>query len=75
MAIDSKAKRASVQAYIFGSMRPPPDGTVGDSDRPVVAWLYAGVTAGVTFFNIRQDMGQSIAQLIAFEITDIYRGF
>lgn len=44
MAIDTKAKRASVQAYTFGLMRPPPDGTVGTSDRPTVAWFYAGLT-------------------------------
>lgn len=25
-------------------MRPPPDGTVGTADRPVLAWLYAGMT-------------------------------
>lgn len=43
MAIDTKAKRASVQAYTFGLMRPPPDGTVGTQDRPTLAWLYAGI--------------------------------
>ncbi len=73
MAIDSKAKRASVQAYTLGLMRPPPDGTVGDSDRPVVAWLYAGVTAGIIFFNIAQEMSFNMAKNIAFEITDIRR--
>jgi len=44
MAIDSPLKRASVQAYTSGLMRPPPDGTVAASDRAVVAWLYAGLT-------------------------------
>ena len=44
MAIDTKAKRASVQAYTLGLMRPPPDGTVGVSDRPVLAWFYSGIT-------------------------------
>lgn len=43
MAVDTKAKRASVQAYTLGLMRPPPDGTVGAGDRATVAWLYAGI--------------------------------
>ena len=42
MAIDTKAKRASVQAYTFGLMRPPPDGAVDEGDRATAAWLYAG---------------------------------
>ena len=44
MAIDTKAKRASVQAYTLGLMRPPPDGTVGLGDRATLAWLYAGLS-------------------------------
>ncbi len=44
MAIDTKARRASVQAYTLGLMRPPPDGSIGTSDRPVIAWFYAGLT-------------------------------
>ena len=43
MAIDTKAKRASVQAYTMGLMRPPPTGTVGEGARATVAWLYAGL--------------------------------
>lgn len=43
MAIDTKAKRASVQAYTFGLMRPPPDGTVDEGDRACVTWLYLGL--------------------------------
>ena len=43
MAVDTKARRASVQAYTFGGMRPPPDGSVGEGDRATVAWLYAGL--------------------------------
>lgn len=43
MAIDTKAKRASVQAYTMGLMRPPPDGTVSEGDRATVAWFYLGM--------------------------------
>ena len=43
MAIDTKAKRASVQAYLLGLMRPPPDGTVAAADRAAVGWFYAGI--------------------------------
>lgn len=42
MAIDTAAKRASVQAYTLGLVRPPPDGTIGEGDRATAAWLYAG---------------------------------
>lgn len=44
MAVDTKAKRASVQAYTIYGMRPPPDGTVGAGDRATVAGFYAGIT-------------------------------
>ena len=43
MAVDTAAKRASVQSYTLGLMRPPPDGTVGTQDRPTLAWFYAGM--------------------------------
>ncbi|MCK5607406.1 hypothetical protein KAR91_36315 [Candidatus Pacearchaeota archaeon] len=43
MAIDTAAKRASVQAYALGLMRPPPDGTVNEGDRACLAWLYQGM--------------------------------
>lgn len=43
MAIDTKAKRASVQAYTFGLMRPPPDSSINEGDRATVAWMYAGI--------------------------------
>ena len=48
MAVDSKAKRASVQSYLLGAMRPPPDGTVGAGDRATVAWHYSGITYSTT---------------------------
>lgn len=44
MAINTKAKRASVQAYTLGLMRPPPDGSVDAADRAAEAWLYSGLT-------------------------------
>lgn len=69
MAVDTKAKRASVQAYTFGLMRPPPDGTVGTSDRPVIAWLYSGLSYGptpLTFINIVQGIARKIVRMIAF---------
>ena len=44
MAIDTALKRGSVQAYTFGLIRPFPDGSVGTVDRPVLAWLYAGLS-------------------------------
>jgi len=69
MAVDTKAKRASVQAYTFGLMRPPPDGTVGASDRPVIAWLYSGLTYAVApsiFVNIAQAIARKIVRMIAF---------
>ncbi len=49
MAIDTKAKRASVQAMTLGLMRPPPDGAVTAPDRATVAWFYAGLTYGAPF--------------------------
>ncbi len=42
MAIDTKAKRASV-AY---RMLPPPDSTINAQDRGHVAQIYAGITFG-----------------------------
>ncbi len=43
MAINTKARRASVQAYTLGLMRPPPAGVVGPPARAAVAWLYGGI--------------------------------
>lgn len=68
MAIDTKAKRASVQAYTLGLMRPPPDGVVDEGDRATVAWLYKGldynlpsITASVTswFLNFMGFLQES----------------
>ena len=71
MAIDTKAKRASVQAYHLGGMRPPPDGTVGITDRPVVAWFYSGLvyssTVASVFINIAQNVARAIVRMIAFD--------
>lgn len=52
MAINTKSKRASVQAYTLGLMRPPPDGTIGIGDRATVAWFYSGLnySQGVQVF-------------------------
>ena len=47
LAIDTKAKRASVQAYTLGLMRPPPDGTIDAGDRATLTWLYSGLS----YFN------------------------
>jgi hypothetical protein len=44
MAIDTRNKRASVQAYLFGMMRPLPDGTIDASDRATLGWEYSGLT-------------------------------
>ena len=44
MAIDTRAKRASVQAYTLGLMRPPPTGNGTAADRATVAWVYSGHT-------------------------------
>ena len=43
MAIDTRAKRSSVQAYATGFTLPPPDGTIAESDRAHVSWLYQGI--------------------------------
>ena len=43
MAIDTPSRRASVQAYTYGLMRPVPDGTVSEGDRATVTWLYNGL--------------------------------
>ncbi len=51
MAIDTALKRASVQAYLMGLTRPPPDGTVGAPDRAMAAWFYAGLTYSATVFT------------------------
>ena len=47
MAVDTAAKRASVQAYTLGVMRPPPDGTVSEGDRATVAFLFQGLDYGI----------------------------
>lgn len=44
MAIDTAAKRASVQAYTLGLTRPPADGTISAADRAHAAWFYSGIT-------------------------------
>ena len=43
MAVDTKAKRASVQAYTLGLMRPPPDSAISEGDRATVTWFYSGL--------------------------------
>lgn len=44
MAIDTRNKRASVQAYTFGLQRPKPDGTINAADRATSGWHYSGIT-------------------------------
>ncbi len=44
MAINTKARRASVQAYTLGLMRPPPVAGVTMGDRATVSWLYSGMS-------------------------------
>lgn len=51
MAIDSRLKRASVQAYTLGLVRPAPDGTVSAADRAVAGWHYAGLTYSAFVFT------------------------
>jgi len=70
LSIDTKAKRASVQAYTLGLMRPPPDGTVDAGDRATVCWFYSGLTyvpAALRFINIVQRIARSIVMRIAFD--------
>ncbi len=43
MAIDTEAKRRSVQAMTFGLVRPTVDGTISEPDRATCAWIYAGI--------------------------------
>ena len=58
MAVDTKAKRASVQAYTLGLMRPPPSGTVGLGQRATVTYLYSGLAyaAAVVASFLRLDL-------------------
>jgi hypothetical protein len=56
MAIDTAAKRASVQGYTFGLVRPPPDGEIGTVDRAAAAWFYAGFQ-----FQVLELVGGSTA--------------
>lgn len=58
MAIDTAAKRASVQAYTVGLMRPPPSGTVGVGARATVAYFYSGLAyaAGAVVTFLRLDL-------------------
>lgn len=45
MAIDTKLKRSSVQAYTHGLMRPPSTGGgITAAKRAEETWLYAGLT-------------------------------
>lgn len=44
MAINTRNKRASVQAYTFGLQRPQPDGVIDAADRATSGWHYAGLT-------------------------------
>ena len=77
MAIDTKLKRASVQAYQPGYMFPPPDGSVDDPDRAMVANMYAGLNYGplppASVINIAQEVARDIVQKIASDATDSRR--
>ena len=42
--IDTENKRRSVQAYLFGLMRPRADGAIGAADRATCTWYYSGIT-------------------------------
>ena len=73
MAIDTKLKRASVQAYQPSFMRPPPDGSVDAADRAMCAYFYAGLNYGppvaAAIINIVQEIAVDIVRKIAFEPT------
>lgn len=43
MAIDTRNKRASVQAYTLGLQRPLADGAITAPDRATSGWHYAGL--------------------------------
>lgn len=43
MAINTRNRRASVQAYTVGLARPLADGTIDASDRATSGWHYAGL--------------------------------
>lgn len=43
MAIDTRNKRSSVQAYYLGMMRPLADATINAGDRATLGWIYAGL--------------------------------
>jgi len=77
MAIDTKAKRASVQAYLLGAMRPPPDGTVSSGDRATVSWLYSGLSyitpVSPNYINIVQGIARRILQKISFQVVETRR--
>lgn len=44
MAINTRNRRSSVQAYLFGMMRPLADGTINTADRATLNWMYSGLT-------------------------------
>ncbi len=46
MAIDTAAKRASVQSYVMGVPLPLPSGVSTEGSRATTAWLYAGLNYG-----------------------------
>ena len=46
MAIDTRSRRSSVQAYAMCYTMPPPDGTIGAVDRAHKAGFYSGLTYG-----------------------------
>lgn len=49
MAIDTALKRRSVSGYTAPAvMLPTADGAIGQADRSMLAWLYAGVFTPVT---------------------------
>lgn len=58
MAIDTPLKRASVQNYTDpGVLLPIPSGTIGQPERQMVGWLYAGILGGITPVFVMGDLG------------------
>lgn len=63
MAVDTRNKRSSVQAYTFGLMRPLADGAATEPDRATLAWLYSGIdydSAAAAIANAVRRMRRSV---------------
>lgn len=75
MAIDNEAKRRSAGTHLATTVYPIPDGSVDDSDRPHVAFIYSGIAiSGRGITALMQSFARTPVNVVKLTVTGTIAG-